>query len=443
MMLNEILNLPEGWEWTKFEDVTINYDGQRVPVSSKERESRQGEFPYYGASGIIDYVDEYLFDGEYLLIAEDGANLLSRSTPIAFEAKGKFWVNNHAHVVQVVDTLILSLYLRNYINYSDLRFYISGSAQPKLNQKNLNSIAIPLPPLNEQKRIVAKIEELRSKTQKAREALEVIPELCDRFRQSVLAAAFRGDLTADWREQNPDVEPCKTIQLGDIILGKPRNGLSLKAVDYPTPVKSFSLSATTSGEFRSEYFKYLDCEVPEDSHLWLYPGDILIQRSNTLEYVGISAIYTGQPKEFIYPDLTMKIQVRSDIISPEFLNYMLASKYTREYFKNNATGTAGNMPKINQKVVMETPIPVFSIKEQREIVQRIKSQMDYIQSIQDLGVQEQLIQLDRAILSKAFRGELVPQDPTDEPASVLLERIRTERANATPKPSKTRKKAKP
>ncbi|MBW4540327.1 MAG: restriction endonuclease subunit S [Myxacorys chilensis ATA2-1-KO14] len=211
MMSDELIELPEGWQWTRFEEITTNCDGQRIPVSSKERESRQGQFPYYGASGIIDYVDNYLFNGKYLLIAEDGANLLSRSTPIAFEAEDKFWVNNHAHVVQTIETTVLSSYLRDYINFSDLRFYISGSAQPKLNQKNLNSIPVPLPPIAEQKRIVAKIEELRSKTQKAREALEAIPEMCDRFRQSALAAAFRGHLTIDWREQNAHVEPAEVI----------------------------------------------------------------------------------------------------------------------------------------------------------------------------------------------------------------------------------------
>lgn len=107
--------------------------------------------------------------------------------------------------------IILTSYLRDYFNCTDLKFYISGSAQPKLNQKNLNRIPIPLPPLNEQKRIVAAIEALRERSQKARSALVAIPELCDKFRQSVLAAAFRGDLTADWRKQNPDVEPASVL----------------------------------------------------------------------------------------------------------------------------------------------------------------------------------------------------------------------------------------
>ena len=204
-----LISLPPSWCWIPFRAITINYDGKRVPITSSAR--RSGIFPYYGASGIIDYVDDYLFDGDYLLIAEDGANLLSRSTPIAFEANGKFWVNNHAHIVQVLKKLIPLSYLKEYFNSTDLRLYVSGSAQPKLNQKNLNRIEIPLPPLNEQRRIVAKIEALRVRSQRVKEALEAIPPLLDQFRQSVLAAAFRGDLTADWREKNPDVETASVL----------------------------------------------------------------------------------------------------------------------------------------------------------------------------------------------------------------------------------------
>jgi type I restriction enzyme S subunit len=204
-------NLPEEWLWASFEEIVETFDGQRVPVSRTERAKRNGDFPYYGASGIIDSIDGYLFDGNYLLIAEDGANLLSRSTPIAFEASGKFWVNNHAHIIQSKQNLIPLEFLRDYLNSIDLTPYVSGSAQPKLNQKNLNRVPVPLPPFNEQRRIVEKIEALTARSRKAREALEAIPELLDQFRQSVLAAAFRGDLTADWREQNPDVEPAEAL----------------------------------------------------------------------------------------------------------------------------------------------------------------------------------------------------------------------------------------
>ena len=117
-------------------------------------------YDYYGASGVIDKVDQYLFDKKLLLIGEDGANLLMRSTPIAFLAEGNYWVNNHAHVLDCNESLLCMEYIMYYINGISLAKYVTGTAQPKMNQEKMNSIPVPLPPLAEQKRIVAKLEEL-------------------------------------------------------------------------------------------------------------------------------------------------------------------------------------------------------------------------------------------------------------------------------------------
>lgn len=137
--------------FVKLSDIAENCDSLRKPVTSGNREA--GKYPYYGASGIVDYVSDYIFDGDYLLVSEDGANLLARSTPIAFSISGKNWVNNHAHVLRF-ETYATRRYVEFYLNSIDLSPWISGGAQPKLNQKNLNKINIPLPSLAEQKRIV-------------------------------------------------------------------------------------------------------------------------------------------------------------------------------------------------------------------------------------------------------------------------------------------------
>lgn len=121
------------------------FDKQRIPLSSIEREKKKGEYPYYGASGIIDYVDEYIFDGEYVLVSEDGENLRSRKTPIIFKAKGKFWVNNHAHIIKGKENILNDNYLIYVFNNTNISGYITGAAQPKLTQENLCRISIPLP----------------------------------------------------------------------------------------------------------------------------------------------------------------------------------------------------------------------------------------------------------------------------------------------------------
>ena len=151
--------VPTGWEWVRFGGVTICRDGERIPVSRDEREQRAKVYDYYGASGIIDKIDGYLFDKPLLLIGEDGANLINRSTPIAFIARGKYWVNNHAHVIDGISEEFLR-FVELYINATDLKPYVTGTAQPKMNQEKLNRIPVALPPLPEQHRIVARVDEL-------------------------------------------------------------------------------------------------------------------------------------------------------------------------------------------------------------------------------------------------------------------------------------------
>ena len=143
------------WRQVKLGEVVEFHDHKRVPLSSHERSQRPGPHPYYGASGIIDHVDGYLFDGRYLLVAEDGENLSSRHTPVAFMASGRFWVNNHAHVLRGIPSLADDHYLMHYLQNSDISGYVTGTAQPKLSQANLRAFELCLPPLATQRKIAA------------------------------------------------------------------------------------------------------------------------------------------------------------------------------------------------------------------------------------------------------------------------------------------------
>ena len=150
------------YETVKFSDITVNLDKKRVPLSTMERSKRQGEYRYYGAQGVIDYIDDYIFDGKYLLIAEDGENLKSKKQNIAQLAEGKFWVNNHAHIVQCNDRCRIE-YLCFLLNSIDLSGYITGSAQPKLSQANMNNIAFDIPPVEIQDLILSVILPIENK----------------------------------------------------------------------------------------------------------------------------------------------------------------------------------------------------------------------------------------------------------------------------------------
>lgn len=150
------------WELKKLSEVANFLNSKRIPLSSIEREKRKGSYPYYGASGVVDHIDDYIFDGTYLLISEDGENLRTRNTPIAFKAKGKFWVNNHAHILSEKQEGILD-YLEYFFSVLDLSPYITGAVQPKLNKANLDSIEIPVPDENIRLKINAVLNSLTNK----------------------------------------------------------------------------------------------------------------------------------------------------------------------------------------------------------------------------------------------------------------------------------------
>lgn len=179
----------------RFDEVTINFDKKRIPLSSAQREKRQGTFRYYGAQGVIDHVDDYIYDGTYLLIAEDGENLKSKKQNIAQVVDGQFWVNNHAHIVQgneQCDTRFLC-YL---INSMDLSGYVTGSAQPKLSQANLNAITLSLPTLVEQKRIVEYLYMLDQKIDVNRQINDNLQQQA----QAIYASMFVDNADPTWQQ---------------------------------------------------------------------------------------------------------------------------------------------------------------------------------------------------------------------------------------------------
>ena len=132
----------KGLPVAKLPDLGENLDNKRIPITGGNRKA--GEYPYYGASGIVDYVADYIFDDDLLLISEDGANLVARVTPIAFPSTGKVWINNHAHVIKF-KSMAMQCYVESLLNMMDISPYVTGTAQPKLNQAKLNSIPIPVP----------------------------------------------------------------------------------------------------------------------------------------------------------------------------------------------------------------------------------------------------------------------------------------------------------
>jgi type I restriction enzyme S subunit len=296
--------------------------------------------------------------------------------------------------------------------YLKLDGLAKGVGSKRIRPEQIYKLDIYLPTKQEQRKILDEIEKAETNNQDLIQEIQLQESSLSKLRQSILQDAIKGELTKEWREKNPNINSIKELfekiklekeqinkenkikketpklpinddeipfeiphswqwcRLSDIIIDKPKNGYSPRGVTYKTNTKSLKLGATTKGIFNPSEVKYIDETIPKESSLWLNDGDILIQRSNSIDYVGVSAIYKGKSFDFIYPDLMMKI--RCSIISmTEYLYIILSSPNTREYFRNNASGTSGSMPKINQDIVSNTLIPCCILEEQEKIVEKV------------------------------------------------------------------------
>ena len=210
-MADEVpFDIPDSWEWVRFGNIVANYDSKRRPVTKEQRKNEHGYYDYYGATGAIDRVDDYIFEGEYLMIGEDGGNFFTERDN-AFIASGRFWANNHVHIVQPI--LCDIHFLKHFLDSCNLpkMGLINGIAVPKLNQEHLNSILVPLPPLSEQEAIVAELSKYAPLLDEYQLAYSEIKLLNDSFperlKKSILQEAVQGKLVP----QDPSDEPAEAL----------------------------------------------------------------------------------------------------------------------------------------------------------------------------------------------------------------------------------------
>lgn len=294
-----------------------------------------------------------------------------------------------------------------------IRDLSQGTNINNVKESYITEFVIPFPPLTEQKRIVAKIEEVLPYVDRYADAYEKLEQFNAKFpedmKKSILQYAIQGKLVEQRPEEGtgeelyrqiqtekqrlikegkikkekplPEIaedetpfdipESWKWVRLLDVVEEKPANGFSPKGVDYQTAVKNLTLTATTSGYFKADAFKYVDIQLEPDSKYWLKKDDLLIQRSNSRELVGTSCIYTGDDDAFIYPDLMMKLRVMNGV-DVKYVDHVLKSPLTRNYFSKTASGTSESMPKINQGIVSATLIPLPPLAEQKRIVAKLE-----------------------------------------------------------------------
>lgn len=492
-MSNNNVELPSGWECPPLGDVLEIWDTLREPVNAKERANRVGDFPYYGANGQAGTIDDFRFDGDFVLLAEDGGNFEEPQKGVAYRVSGRFWVNNHAHALKPVcgmDTRFV-VHALNSMNWMP---YVSGTTRLKLNQAKMRLAPFQLPPLAEQRRIVGKIEALQERSRNAREALAEVGPLLEQFRQSLLAAAFRGDLTADWRAANPNTEPATEllarirqerrqkweqaeltkyeakgkqppkgwqdnykepepvdgselpalpdgwcwVTIEQLTFDGPTNGLYVPKTKYGhgTPILRIEDYQIDWCRPTSE-LQRVDIDETTIKTYSLQPSNLVVNRVNSPSHLGKTIVVEEVNVPAVFESNMMRLELSSDR-EARYVHFFLTSDFGKSLLTANAKW-AVNQASINQGDVGSTAIPLAPAVEQAEILRLLGEGLASLKEVESGSdsMESSLMQLDQSILAKAFRGELVPQDPNDEPASVLLERIRE--ARESEKADKSRK----
>ena len=392
----------EGWEEKTLGKVCMNLDSMRVPIAKSKRES--GDIPYYGASGIVDHVADYIFNEDLLLVSEDGANLLARTYPIAFSISGKTWVNNHAHVLRFSE-ITSQKFIEYYLNSISLDPYVSGMAQPKLNQKSLNSIAVPFPTIREQKRIVAILDEafagIATAVVNTEKNLANARELFESYLNSKL---IRND--ASWRR----------CRLGSIVerltngyVGPTRNIYIEAGIPYllARHVKDNCL-AFDGKTFISDEFNQ------KNKKSTLKAGDVLLVQSG---HIGHSAVV---PKSHEGHNCHAMIVITpvADRLAGNFLSLFFNSPEMRKRFTEIRSGST--VPHLTCRAVKELKVPVPDLSTQQKLVNDVQELQTETRQLESLYQHKlvNLAELKQSLLHKAFSGAL-----TSQSVSVLQEAV--------------------
>lgn len=385
--------LPEGWCITNIGELLINRDGERKPVSMAIRSKQINKvYDYYGAAGVIDKVDSYLFEERLLLVGEDGANLLSRNKNNAFLADGKYWVNNHVHVLDAIDKFILS-YVAIVINSMKLDDYITGSAQPKLSQDNLNKIPIFLPPLNEQKRIMAKLEQWFTIIDQIEQGKIDLQTTIKQTKSKILDLAIHGKLVPQYPNDEPAAELLKRINLKteitcdnghypvgwiDVILGDifyHNTGKALNSSNKEGVLRNY---LTTSNVYWNQFDLSIIKQMPfKDNELEKYTvakGDLLVCEGGD---IGRSAIWNF--------DYNICIQNHIHRLRPKGNLNILFYYYVLRFLKeHNLIGGKGiGLLGLSSNELHKIRMPLPPRKEQDRIVLKIEELFSVLNNIQN------------------------------------------------------------
>ncbi|KFM18347.1 Type-1 restriction enzyme EcoBI specificity protein [Marine Group I thaumarchaeote SCGC AAA799-P11] len=457
-------SLPKGWINTTFEKCVEILDGKRIPINSKERQQRQGKIPYYGATGQVGWIDDYLFDEQLVLLGEDGVPFFNNFKNKAYLISGKSWVNNHAHVLKGISNLLLNDFLCYYLNQIDYHNYVNGTTRLKLNQTSMKKIPIILPPLNEQKRIVEKIEMFYSIIDSFYSTILENKMKLELYQKSFLISILEGkmieyektdlenntlekitqsrfllfekeikknpkkkiqkppqpieitenkfyDCPTDWQwtTLNSIIDPYRGITYGVIKLGQ----------DIENGIPCLRTSDVKSLKIETHGVKKISKNIADEyKRTYLRGGEVLVNVRGTLG--GVCSVPNTLKDYNISREVAM-VPVLS-IIPSDWVSYWISSVASQNWLTGATKGIAYRG--INLEDLRNLPICIPPLKLIPKLISKIEYNFSIIKQFGIyLDLDKSVAKMRSKILQFAFEGKLVPQDPNDEPASELLKKI--------------------
>lgn len=321
-----------------------------------------------------------------------------------------------------------------------------GGSLTRAQPKKVATYPVPVAPLDEQTRIADQLDKLLARIQACNDRLDAIPALLKRFRQAVLATVTSGELTEDWRSDEKVSTKWSAVQLSDVLV-EMRNGLSAKPSETPPGAKILRISSVRAGRLNLADHRFLDVSETDAVQYSLQENDLLFTRYNgSLEFVGVCALVRDNASGYVYPDKLIRVRVDESKANPKFIEIIFSSENIRKQIESFIRSSAGQKG-ISGADLKGTQFMLPPLTEQAEIVHRVKALFNLADRIEAryTAALAQAQRLTPLLLAKAFRGALVPQDPSDEPASTLLKRIADERAKtaAQPRPHKSTAGRKP
>ncbi len=470
LVLEKNNDLPNTWIRTSFETCVEILDGKRIPINSRDRQQRQGNIPYYGATGQVGWIDNYLFDEELVLLGEDGAPFFESFKNKAYLISGKSWVNNHAHVLKGISDLLLNKFLCHYLNQIDYHEYVNGTTRLKLNQTSMKTIPIILPSINEQKRIVKKIESMYSIIDSFLITILQNKKKLETYQNTFLVSALQGKIIIGNEQKYLENDVLKKIKesrdsLYEIELQKITSKRKISKPFEPTvlkkdifyqcpsnwqwttlnsiinPFRGITYGVIKLGErvehgipclrtsdvkplnIKTKNIKKITKKIADNyNRTYLQGGEVLVNVRGTLG--GVCSVPDSLKGYNISREVAMVPVLQ--IIPSKWVSYWISSVSSQNWLTRATKGIAYRG--INLEDLRNLPICIPPLELIPKLISKIEQYFLTLKQIQtDLDLDNSIMKIRSTILKQAFEGKLVTQDPNDESAESLLQKIKQEK----------------